>query len=197
MKLFQGPVKYVIGYWARLGTTLAYTKAKNVRVTIEFEAPKRHILRPTLSTDMVQRVLWWRRKSGARVEKGKGPWQRNVVLINSQWFIFEGEERMKTKEDKSMVKLDFRFPKLPFWDIYSKIITFTFWCMVIPLCPIWFTPSERPKSFVKCFLKEIGPWSLTMKSDHGQRPSFMVRLHGPWCKPTPAYVLVGHDDRCT
>jgi len=31
---------------------------KNVRVTMEFEVPKRHILRPTLSIDMVQLVLW-------------------------------------------------------------------------------------------------------------------------------------------
>ena len=29
---------------------------KNVRVTMEFEVPKRHIARPTLSNDMVQRV---------------------------------------------------------------------------------------------------------------------------------------------
>jgi hypothetical protein len=40
--------------WPRLGTTLLYTKEKNVRVTVKFEIPKRHILRPTLSTNTVQ-----------------------------------------------------------------------------------------------------------------------------------------------
>ena len=34
---------------------------KHVRVTMEFEVPKRHVLRPTLSTDMIQRVLRWGR----------------------------------------------------------------------------------------------------------------------------------------
>jgi hypothetical protein len=24
--------------------------------------------------------------------------------------------------------------------------------------------------------------------DHGKLPSFMVRLHGPWCKPTLTFV---------
>jgi hypothetical protein len=33
-------------------------QGKNVRVTMKFEVPKRYILRPTLSTGMVQRVLW-------------------------------------------------------------------------------------------------------------------------------------------
>ena len=32
-------------------------KGKNVRVIMEFEVPKRHTLRPTLSIDMVQWVL--------------------------------------------------------------------------------------------------------------------------------------------
>jgi hypothetical protein len=36
---------------------LCIHQGKNVRVTMEFEVPKRHILRPTLSTHMVQRVL--------------------------------------------------------------------------------------------------------------------------------------------
>ena len=39
-------------------------QGKNDRVTVEFEVPKGHLLRPTLSTDMVQRVLWWERQKG-------------------------------------------------------------------------------------------------------------------------------------
>ena len=50
---------------------------------------------------MVQHVLWWRGKRGAMVEKERGPFQRNVViikkLINSVW----------GRKDKRMVKLDF------------------------------------------------------------------------------------------
>ena len=34
-------------------------QGENVIVTMEFEVPKRHILRPTLFTQMVQWVLWW------------------------------------------------------------------------------------------------------------------------------------------
>jgi hypothetical protein len=32
---------------------------KNVIVTMEFEVPKRHVLRLTFSTNMFQQVLWW------------------------------------------------------------------------------------------------------------------------------------------
>ena len=41
---------------------------------MEIEVPNIHVLRPTLSTDMVQQVLQWERQLGALVEKGKGPW---------------------------------------------------------------------------------------------------------------------------
>ena len=36
-------------------------QGKNVRVTMEFEVLKRYILKPTLSTDIVQHGLWWER----------------------------------------------------------------------------------------------------------------------------------------
>ena len=45
----------------------------NDKVTMEFEVLKRPILRSTLSTDMVQRVLWWERQ------------KRYVGVI---WFMF-------------------------------------------------------------------------------------------------------------
>jgi hypothetical protein len=34
-------------------------QGENVKVTMEFEVPKIHISRPTLSTNMVQQVLRW------------------------------------------------------------------------------------------------------------------------------------------
>ena len=40
---------------------------------MEFEVPKRHGLRPTLSTNMIRRILQWGGKRGAMVEEGKGP----------------------------------------------------------------------------------------------------------------------------
>ena len=41
---------------------MVYTKGKNVIVTVEFKVLKRHILRPTLSIDMIQHVLQWERQ---------------------------------------------------------------------------------------------------------------------------------------
>ena len=53
------------------------------------------------------------------VRKGKGPWQRNVIIMKLQCIFFLYnlfmEEKMKTKEAKRMVKLDFFFQNCPFW----------------------------------------------------------------------------------
>jgi hypothetical protein len=48
-----------------------------------------------------------RSKRGALVGKGKGPWQRNDFILLIIFINFFGEEKMKTREDKRMVKLDF------------------------------------------------------------------------------------------
>ena len=48
-----------------------------------------------------------RGKRGALVQKGKVPWQRNIVLIHSLIFIFLGVERMRTREVRWMVELGF------------------------------------------------------------------------------------------
>ena len=57
-----------------------------------------------------------------------------------------------------MVKLERKkkIQKFPFWIYIKNINAFIFWCMVIPLGP---------------------------HLDHGKKPSFMVQLYGPWCKP--------------
>jgi hypothetical protein len=62
-----------------------------------------------------------RGESGAMVEKGKGPWQKKIVMIKFYWFFIlfylgggEGQDK-----DKRMVKLDFFFlPIFSFLDIY-------------------------------------------------------------------------------
>ena len=47
------------------------------------------------------------------VGKGKGPWQRNIITINFLMIFFGGEEKMKTRQDNGMVKLDcYYFSKL-------------------------------------------------------------------------------------
>ena len=56
MKLSQGPLKFVIGCWTRPGTTLVYTREK-CQSDHEVQGPKRHILRPTSSIDMVQQIF--------------------------------------------------------------------------------------------------------------------------------------------
>ena len=71
------PCKIVIGSWTRLKTTSIYTKGKNVKVTMEFEVPKRHILWLT----WFNMFCGGRGKISALVEKGKGPWQRIFVVI--------------------------------------------------------------------------------------------------------------------
>ena len=76
---------------------------QHVRVTMEFEVLKRHILKPTVYTDMVEQILRWERpKKNAMVVKGRDPWQRNVVIIDCQWKTF-GKQKMQTREDKRMV----------------------------------------------------------------------------------------------
>ena len=53
------------------------------------------------------------------VEKGKGPWQTQFVIIEFQQKKF-WEEKMKTRKNKKkVVKFDFFFlSKLPFLGIY-------------------------------------------------------------------------------
>jgi hypothetical protein len=87
-------------------------QGKNVIVTMEFEVPKRHILRPTLSTDTVQRILRWERQKGwSSRRKAGGPWQTNVVMIMN----FLGEEKMNTREWSNLI---YFFPNFPFLDIH-------------------------------------------------------------------------------
>ena len=47
-------------------------QGKNVKVTVEFEVPKRHVLRPKLSIDIVQRVLQWERQKRCSSRKRQG-----------------------------------------------------------------------------------------------------------------------------
>ena len=48
---------------------------------MEFNVPKRHTLKPTLSVDMVHRFSSGRGTRSALVEKGKALWHRNIFMI--------------------------------------------------------------------------------------------------------------------
>ena len=69
----------------------------NVKVTTKFEVPKRHILRPTLSIDMVQWVLRWEWKKRWSGRNGQGSMVENYCY-NKIIMTFLGEEKMKTRE---------------------------------------------------------------------------------------------------
>ena len=107
-------------------------QGRNIRMTMELEVPKRHILRPTLSTNMVEWVLWWERQKRCSSRLRQGPMAQtccyNILLVK---LILE-----KRNEDKRMVKLNF-FPlqNYPYWAYIRQINTFTFWYVVIPLGP--------------------------------------------------------------
>ena len=87
-------------------------QGKNVRATMEFEVSERHVLRFTLSTDMVGEPI---------VGKGKGPWQRNVVIMIF-FFKFWGKRSWRQEKTRlRMVKHYFiLFPKLHFFGHISK-----------------------------------------------------------------------------
>ena len=71
--------------------------------------------------------------------------------------FFGGEEKMKTREDESMFKLDFIYlfiysQNFPFWAYIFKKSTHLFlgaWSFL--LVHMWFTPSEEPQGFVIFF----------------------------------------------
>ena len=63
------------------------------------------------------------------MEKNKGPWQRNTIMM-----IFSGREdehKRRHKNGQTRISLDIYGKKI-------KINTFTFACMVMPLDPHWF-----------------------------------------------------------
>ena len=176
LEVFPRPCKFVIGCWTSPGTTSVYTKEQNVRVTMKFKVPKRPTMYPLLWSNGFCR----RGKKGAMVEKGKGPWQYIIIIMNFKWIVFRGKERWRQEKTREWSNLIFFSSKLLFWDIYAHI---HFWCMVIPLGSTFsFTPSEGPKGFVNWFKKKTKPWKLDIKSDHGKTLSSMVWLHGPRCE---------------
>ena len=90
---------------------------KNVKMNMEFEISKRHILRPTLSIDMVQWVLWWGRQKRCSGRKRQGPMAKkccyNKILLILFW-----KQKMKTIERSNLIFL--LSSKMPFLGIHLK-----------------------------------------------------------------------------
>ena len=78
---------------------------------MEFEVPKRHISRPTLSTNMVQPDLRWRGKRGAMVKKRQGHIAENYCYNIFLWMFFLGKRR---EDPKKWSNLNFS-QNYPFW----------------------------------------------------------------------------------
>ena len=68
---------------------------------MKIEVPKRHILRPTLFTDMVQRVLRWERQKRCSSRKKQGFMVENIArMIFNDFFGGGGGEKMRIREDQ-------------------------------------------------------------------------------------------------
>ena len=84
-------------------------QGKNIIVIMEFEVPKRHILRRTLSTDMVQWVLRWERQKRCSSRKRQGSMAEKYCYNRFFKNFFVGEEKMKTKKTKEWSSFNFFF----------------------------------------------------------------------------------------
>ena len=119
-----------------------------------------------------------RGKRGALLKKGKGPWQRNVVMMNFWWILWGMRRRRQEKTREWSILI--LFFKQPFWaNILKKSSHSFFGAWSFFFVHIWITPSEGPKDFANCFYFE--------KPDHEKRPSTKIHLHGSWCKPALSY----------
>ena len=177
MKSSQVFVNYVIGYWIRLGTSSLYTKENirgwpwSLRCPIDIIFKVLHFL------------LTWsnmfcsgRGKRGALVENDKGPMAKKCCYNKISMKVSFEKEKMKTREDKQMVKLNFfSFQNWLFGAyIIKKISTIIFWCTVIPRGPhLVFTEwgAQRP---CKLSFQDIGAW----KWDH--QVKLCKKDHFPW-----------------
>ena len=113
MKSSQGLVKIVIGCWTHPGTTSVYTKEKMSKWPwSEYEVHRRHILMPTWSTDMVQRVLRWERQKRCSNRKKQRPMVEkycyNIYIFNEN-FVGGREDEDKRRQKNYHIFIYFYF----------------------------------------------------------------------------------------
>ena len=148
-------------------------QGKRVRVIMEFEISKRHILGFTLSIEMVKWVLRWERQKRCSGKKRQGPmaeeYYYNKVLMN---FYLKNEDKRRLKNGRTWFFLQ------SFLGHKSKKSTqslFGAWSFLV--VQIWFTPSESPKRlcrFLRNWIMGVGPSSWTMGIGHFPWSNFMV-----------------------
>ena len=131
MKSFQGLVKFGIGCWIHLGTTLVYTKGKMSKWPWSLRPLK------DISQGLHYPMTWFngfcvgRGERGFLIGKGKGAMAKKCCYNNFLRNFFRGwEDEDKRRQENGETWI---VPKLPFWDYIKKTSTFTSWCMVIPL----------------------------------------------------------------
>jgi hypothetical protein len=140
---------------------------KNLRVTMELEAFKRHVLNVELSDVVDQWVLRWERdKRGSLIVKSMKP-DREMpfswfFLFFYRWGGSRGEEEERVKHETKILELSF----LGYVKESSHPL-FGAWSLL--LVHVWFTHSEGPNGFKHFIFKKVDHGSVTMKCDHGKK----------------------------
>ena len=127
----------------------------NIRMTMEFKVPKRHILRPTLSIDIVQHVLRWERQ-----KRCYG--RRKASALGKEYCFYWQCFWRREDEDKRMVKILFILPNRPFGHLLKKSFTFISRCTVTPLGPHSAYTQWGAQRLCKLYFSR----NWTMKNDH-------------------------------
>ena len=110
----------------------------NVRETMEFEVSKRHILRLTLSTNMVQWILQWERQKRCYGRKWQGHMAKKCCHNKILMRLLLRKRRWRQENTREWSNLNVSSPSFKsalFRHILKHISAFIFWCMVIPLGP--------------------------------------------------------------
>ena len=170
MKSSQGPIKTVIGCWARPMITSVYTKGN----MLEW---------PWSSRSSID-IFWGlhyplTRSNGICGGRGKrGPMKEKCCYKSNFDELFLGEEKME--ENGQSWLYCFKIVLL------GHILQIQHICFMVHGHSSWSTFGlhlVRVQRLCKLIRKQIGPWKLDHHVGPRKRPSSMVWLHGPWCKP--------------
>ena len=145
-------------------------QGKNVKVNMECEVPKRHIFNSyIIHLHGPMGCAVGKKQKGCYGRKRQGPMTQKYCYNNLLMKLFVGKRRWRKEKKKKWSNL-----KFPFVDLYWKNKHLHFsgaWSSQIR-----FTHGKGPICFVKRFFNKSDHESWTIKSDHGERPSSMVRF---------------------
>ena len=128
---------------------LRFTPRKKCQSSaMKFEVPKRHTLRPTLSTNTLRRVLRWERQEVLFRKRRVGAHGRKiVVIINFEWNKYWGrEDEDKRNYEKTRWWFFLLFLNCPFWaympmvtnKIYNSTVSLIMKMTIDPSMPLLF-----------------------------------------------------------